>query len=194
MTRVLITWLVTLMSVTTLGCAKSPKDMDSLREVDRLPSPASYEGRLYARQLMSVEYQQQQYRLQMILEIDPSRVTLVGLSNFALPVFNVSWDGVELNSRSSLPVDTQVFSALRVMEDLMLALWPSPALEPLLSYKAWSMEQNAVQRHFFDKRHHKVMTIDYLDPQDVKGVIHVHYHDLNVSYQLETLQWDATDE
>ncbi|WP_264874409.1 DUF3261 domain-containing protein [Vibrio agarivorans] len=194
MTRSFITWLVALLSMTLLGCAKSPHDLNAQSEVDWLPSPASYQGRLHTQQLMTIEYQQRQHRLQMILEIDPSQVTLVGLSNFSVPVFNMSWDGVDLNSRSSLPVDTQVFSAQRVMEDIMLALWPSSALESLLSYKGWSMEQHTVQRHFLDKYHHKVMTIDYLNPQDTEGVIHVHYHDLNVSYQLETLLWDATNE
>ncbi|MGL6259490.1 DUF3261 domain-containing protein [Vibrio sp. WXL210] len=190
----LVAWVLASIALLLSGCSSLHVEPEGSSDSSVLLSPATFNGQLYAQQLMSVDYDNQQHRLRMILEINPDKVTLVGLSGFSVPVFNIAWDGLALSSRSNLPADAEVLSAQRVIEDVMLALWPTSALDPLLTSKGWSLELDGVQRRFVDINHQPVMSIDYSDHQQIKGVIDVYYHDIGVGYQLETLQWDATYE
>ncbi len=190
----IVKWLWLVLTLALIGCAQKNFEAKVESEGHGLLSPSSFGGRLHAQQLMSVDYQEQQHRLRMILEINESQITLVGLSGFSVPVFNISWDGVNLSSRSKLPSDAQALSAERVMEDVMLALWPPITLDPLLEAKGWSMELVGENRYFTDASKRRVMSVEYQNYQQVKGIISVHYQDVDLGYKLETLQWDVTDE
>lgn len=190
----IVKWLWLVLTLALIGCAQKNFEAKVASEGHGLLSPSSFGGRLHVQQLMSVDYQEQQHRLRMILEINESQITLVGLSGFSVPVFNISWDGVNLSSRSKLPSDAQALSAERVMEDVMLALWPPITLDPLLEAKGWSMELVGENRYFTDASKRRVMSVEYQNYQQVKGIISVHYQDVDLGYKLETLQWDVTDE
>ncbi|PMH44591.1 hypothetical protein BCU68_03580 [Vibrio sp. 10N.286.49.B3] len=191
----IVSWIVFALCFGLTACVNSNHSTEpDLKKPINLLSPNSYQGSLVAQQLMTVEFEQKEYRLQMLLEITPEQITLVGLSSFSLPMFNISWDGFNLKSQSNLPESAEVLSAERMMEDIMFALWPQSSLQPLLSTKEWQVEVSNQARSFSDSDQNLIMTIDYKNHHQVNGTINVSYHDIGVEYQLKTLQWDATYE
>ncbi|WP_413282791.1 DUF3261 domain-containing protein [Vibrio sp. MA40-2] len=197
MSRVLIIrWFFIIVSLGLVGCVSvSPKvEVGPVSSTVHLLQPSSYGGKLVAQQLMSVEYQQQQHRLRMILDITPQKVTLVGLTSLSVPVFRVSWDGVQLQSQSNIPNDAGIINAQQVMEDIMLALWPKSSLQPLLSQKGWILHVEEQNRYFTDVNQSIMMTITYTNHRQANGEIRVHYEDVDMGYRLKTLQWDTADE
>ncbi|WP_162064138.1 DUF3261 domain-containing protein [Vibrio taketomensis] len=94
----------------------------------------------------------------MILEITESQISVVGLSGFSVPLFNVTWDGAELISRSNVPEKYNVISGEKVLEDVMLA--PEKELTPLLVHKGLELVASESNRQFYSDGR-LVMTIEY---------------------------------
>ncbi|MHA2937300.1 DUF3261 domain-containing protein [Vibrio sp. RC27] len=180
------------------GCSSSQSTFNQTLSSDTttedklvLLSPESYHGELITQQLMDVEYDGQQHRLRMILEVNPSGVTLVALTGFSLPAFTLSWNGEVLDLDSKLPIEAKGIDAQRIMQDIMLALWPSSSLDPLLSSKGWTLILNEDVRQFVDGDQNQTMTIEYKDHRNQNGIIDVYHHGANIGYQLTTLQWES---
>ncbi len=184
-------WAFIFIIVFLFGCTSKQQNKTDTSLV--LLQPSSYNGQLTAQQLMTVEYEQQHKKLRMILEITESQISVVGLSGFSVPLFNVTWDGVELISRSNVPEKYNVISGEKVLEDVMLALWPKKELTPLLVHKGLVLVASESNRQFYSDGR-LVMTIEYQNFQQKNGCMLVQYYDVDATYKLETLQWEARNE
>ncbi|MGR5484732.1 DUF3261 domain-containing protein [Vibrio alfacsensis] len=175
------------------GCG-SLMSSSSVSTPQVLLSPESYGGTLFTQQLLTVDYQQQQHRVRTLLQVDANEVKLAGFSTLSVPLFTVTWDGSELKSESMPGLDKASIEPRNVMSDMMLAVWPTPSLAPLLAAKEWRLDSSENRRQFYDSANDLVMSIEYDNHHSAHGSISVSYPEYGVSYQLQTLQWKVVSE
>lgn len=143
----------------------------------KLP-PATLGTSLSLQQHLSVEREGHIDELDVALEVDPSRIDLVGLV-LGQRVLTLHYDGETLQSwrHSMLP------SQLReedVLEDLQLTLWPMDAIRSALP-AGWRIEDTHLRRTLLrDDR--PVMVIDY--SSEPRWIGKIKLSNLRYHYQL----------
>ena len=123
------------------GCAVAPQP-GAARLGLRL-DPASMGQAISVQQRLEVERAGSANTLDVALEIDPSRLELVGMA-FGQRVLSLSYDGKELSSWRHVMLPAQV-RAEDVLEDVQLTLWPADAVRSGLG-AGWSIDDVGPRR------------------------------------------------
>lgn len=105
--------------------------------------PAELDATVSAQQHLTVERDGSTNDLDAALEIDPTRVSLVGLA-LGMRVLSLDFDGRELREWRHAMLPSQVRAA-DVLEDLQLTLWPVEAIARALP-PGWQVEDQGLRR------------------------------------------------
>lgn len=146
------------------GCASAPPAPARLGL--RL-APATLGESISVQQRLEVERGGSVNTLDVALEIDPSRLELVGMA-FGQRVLTLSYDGKELSSWRHVMLPSQL-RAEDVLEDVQLTLWPAAALRASLG-QGWSIEEAGLRRTL-SKDGADVIVIDYSGPTRWQGKV-----------------------
>lgn len=106
-------------------------------------APASLGETISVQQQLTVERAGSTNDLVAALEVDPERVSLVGLA-LGLRVLSLEFDGVELTEWRHPMLPSQVRAA-DVLEDLQLTLWPLAAIARALP-PGWTIKDQGLRR------------------------------------------------
>jgi len=106
-------------------------------------APASLGESISVQQQLTVERSGNTNDLVAALEVDPQRLTLVGLA-LGMRVLSLQFDGQELSEWRHPMLPAQVRAA-DVLEDLQLTLWPLDAIARALP-AGWTIEDQDLRR------------------------------------------------
>lgn len=106
-------------------------------------APAALGASISVQQHLKVERNGRIDELDAALEVDPSRLQLVGLA-FGQRVLSLEYDGVKLTSWRHVMLPSQV-KAEDVLEDVQLALWPAAAISAALP-AGWAVTESGLER------------------------------------------------
>jgi hypothetical protein len=145
-------------------------------------SPASLGQTLSLQQHMKVERASRTDELDTALEVDPDKLTLVGLA-FGQRVITLEYDGKELKTWRHFMLPPQVRGD-DVLEDMQLTLWPAQAIRAALP-TGWDLQDSAPVapgeswQRILSFEGETIMTIDYSDKQRWSGQVvlnNLRYH------------------
>lgn len=120
-------------------------------------APAALGATISVQQQLTVERAGNTNDLVAALEVDPQRVSLVGLA-LGLRVLSLDFDGKDLTEWRHPMLPAQVRAA-DVLEDLQLTLWPLAAIARALP-PGWTIEDQGLRRTL-RREGEVVATIDY---------------------------------
>ncbi|MCL1886774.1 MAG: DUF3261 domain-containing protein [Betaproteobacteria bacterium] len=163
------------------GCATI--DGPQIRTGIRL-SPASFGRAISLHQSLSVNQNGHTYVLEIALEIDPSRIDLVGLA-MGQRVLALHFDGSQLVSSRHFMLPKEV-QAEDVLENLQLALWPEEAIREALPPE-WQMEVSDRKRFFYFKGV-RIIEIHYSNALYWLGTIEMHNQPYNYHLTIQSVQ------
>lgn len=171
---------VAFLSVLT-GCASDPFLYGNRPDIQL--SPESFGQNISVQQQLHVIQNGQTHDLQVVLEIDKDKITLVGLA-MNQRVLTLDYDGKTLHSwrHFMLPKEVQ---AENVLENLQLAFWPKAVIEKALP-KDWRIEENPQERYIFYKDA-KMTDIKYNNPIRWLGTIVLENHYYHYSLTIQSV-------
>jgi hypothetical protein len=116
-----------LVTICMAGCAHAPSASTASAPPTLLAPLAALSPRA-ASQTIHAIYGARAITLRTAIELDASRLTVVGVTATGQRLFTVHWDGREIESETSVFVPANVDPA-RVLADVQLALWPLSAVQ-----------------------------------------------------------------
>ncbi len=138
------------------GCASLP-DANPRARLGLTLAPAALGESINVYQRLKVERDGQINELDAALEVDPERLTLVGLA-LGQRVLSLEYDGATLTSWRHPMLPPQV-RAEDVLEDVQLVLWPVEAIARQLP-EGWRIEEQGLRRILY-QRQSVIATITY---------------------------------
>jgi len=129
-----------------------------------------------AEQRSTITWPGEQKTLEMALDIHADTLTVVGMS-FGARLFSFDYDGKKIVETQPLPGG---LSAVRIVNDLMLAYAPIDALSAALPARWTVHEEHGIRQVFLDKTLH--ISIHYVEGLPWQGRVVLDNHAL--SYQL----------
>lgn len=104
--------------------------------------PSSLGRSVDALQIVHGAYGDQDLGFQCVVEVNPQRLTLVGLSAQGQRVFGLRYDGEKLDVEST-ELAPAGLDPRRVLGDLQLALWPLAVLQQSFAGTGWDLSEPA---------------------------------------------------
>ena len=130
--------------------------------------PASLGSSRSARQLLRGAFGDREASLQAVVDVNPQRITVVGLTAMGNRVFSVSYDGSSLKSDTS-PLAPKQLQPERVLVDMQLVLWPYAALQQALDGSHWQLSEPAERTRRLRRDGKLIAEIHYADTDAWRG-------------------------
>lgn len=130
-------------------------------------SPESLGQNISVQQQLHVAQNKQSHDLQVVLEVNKEKITLIGLA-MSQRVLSLEYDGKNLTSwrHFMLPKEVQ---AQNVLQNLQLAFWPEEVIQKALP-KDWTIREDALARNIYYKND-RMIKIKYNNPVHWLGTI-----------------------
>jgi hypothetical protein len=155
-----------LLAATLSGCA-TPVDPGMPARLGLKLAPAALGETISVQQHLKVERNGRIDELDAALEVDPAKLSLVGLA-FGQRVLSLGYDGKEITSWRHIMLPSQV-RAEDVLEDMQLTLWPAAAIAQALP-AGWRVEDVGLRRTLY-LNDVVVTTVDYSTPVRWNGTV-----------------------
>ena len=178
------------------GCQMGPPvqtaDSTILRPYVTL-SPGSLGHNLSLTQIVTADYDGQNYSMRFEVEVGPTRLVTVGLSHMGIPLFSLEQDGnglhLETFGNEQMPFDPR-----HILSDFQLAHWPAATLAQTLAERHLRLEDDAVRstRRLFSEKGDLLVEITYLVRTPSLAETLIQHFDHPYSLRIKTIQMKET--
>ncbi|MBL4829354.1 MAG: DUF3261 domain-containing protein [Aliivibrio sp.] len=202
-----IKWMAVLSVIVIGGCSSTSDNTDSKRgpvtnfvspsnKVElqantfvELPTAAEFGSNLNASQLITVDWNEQQHKLPVQLEVDSEKVVLAGFASWGSTLLSVTYDNHSFETFVMPGLSDTLPEPKQVLFNIMVTLWPIDTWTPRLSKINWTLTQSNKQRLLKDENGDVVIRIDYATKPYLQGDIVITNVKLDYTITIKTYQY-----
>lgn len=150
-----------------------------------LLTPASLGSTGGALQVVHAAFGVREVSFQCVVDVDPQRLTLIGLSAEGQRWFGLRYDGSTVASEST-PLAPAGLDPQHVLADLQFALWPLAALQQALAGTAWQVSEPAPATRRLRRDGQLVTEVHYASADPWRGRLWLSNFDAGYSLAVES--------
>ncbi|WP_420465957.1 DUF3261 domain-containing protein [Panacagrimonas sp.] len=159
-----------LLAVALAMSACSLLPAQTMPEPPPLLTPASLERTVSVLQIVHGAFHERDLVFQCVVDVDPQRLSIVGLSAQGQRWFSLRDDGRGLEAESTVQAPG-VLDPRRVVADLQLALWPLAALQNAFAGSAWEVSQPAPATRRLRRQGRLISEVRYASADPWQGTL-----------------------
>jgi hypothetical protein len=159
----------------------------SKNNVVTLPQPAQLKQNVNVSQLISAQWgDQQQPKLLVQLQVDKNQVVFAGFSAWGMRLLSLHYSGEEIKTDLLIGLSKSLPKPEQVLFNIMIAIWPIEAWQPLLDSIGWQLQEKTLQRLLLDENGKIIVIIDYQKTPYLDGKITLSHQVLDYTVTIET--------
>ena len=146
------------------ACSMQPRSPSVQVEVSKnnvvtLPQPAQLKQNVNVSQLISAQWgDQQQPKLLVQLQVDKNQVVFAGFSAWGMRLLSLHYSGEEIKTDLLIGLSKSLPKPEQVLFNIMIAIWPIEAWQPLLDSIGWQLQEKTLQRLLLTKLRNSSLT------------------------------------
>ncbi|MGF1762193.1 DUF3261 domain-containing protein [Aliivibrio kagoshimensis] len=154
-----------------------------------LPTAAEFGSNLNASQLITVDWNDQQHKLPVQLEVDAEKVVLAGFASWGATLLSVTYDDHSFETFVMQGLSETLPEPKQVLFNVMVTLWPVDTWTDRLKEINWTLTQHGDQRLLKDSNGDVVIRIDYAAAPYLQGDIVITNENLGYRITIKTYQY-----